>query len=403
MKILSVSKRGEHAPASPIRKLVPFADKAEKEGVKIYHLNIGQPDIKVPEAVAKRIASCDLDYLPYNNSCGMAAFIDTWLDYYRQIKIDLTREDMLITSGASEALGFAFAAICDPNDEILVFEPFYANYAGFAHYLSAKVVPVALDPTTGYHLPAKEEIEQKITNRTRAILLTNPNNPTGTVFTLSEIKLILEIAIKHDLYIITDETYYGITFGKNKSISLLHIAPRSEWDRIILIDSVSKRLNVCGARIGLFATTNRQIMSIAVRFAQARLSVGTLDQWILLDVLKDSVEYVRDLALKYEKRRDAFVDTFEKESGIKIHRPEGAFYAQIKLPIKGCDAFAQWLLTDFRLNNETVMVAPGSGFYLTPGMGKDEIRVAYVLEEKELEKAAKILAQAIKCYLLKKR
>lgn len=398
MKKLSVSKRGENAPASPIRKLVPFADKAEKEGAKIYHLNIGQPDLKVPESVKKRIASCTLDYLPYDNSCGMSAFIDAWLDYYHQIKIDFEKKDMLITTGASEALGFAFAAICDPGDEILVFEPFYANYAGFASYLSAKVVPVVLDADNGYHLPKRELIEEKITDHTRAILLTNPNNPTGTVFAREEIQLILDIAIKHDLFIITDETYYGITFGENKSISLFHVAPRSEWDRIIMIDSVSKRLNVCGARIGLLATTNSEIMSIAVRFAQARLSVGTLDQWILLDALQDSVSYVRELAQKYEKRRDAFINAFEQASNIKVSRPEGAFYTQIKLPIEDADAFAEWLLTDFRLKGETVMVAPGSGFYLTEGMGKDEIRVAYVLEEGELEKAALILSEAIKSY-----
>lgn len=398
MKKLSISKRGKGAPASPIRKLVPFADEAQKAGVKVYHLNIGQPDIKVPESVAKRIANCKLDYLPYDNSCGMAQFLDAWLDYYHRNQIDFKRENILITTGGSEALGFAFAAICDPEDEILVFEPFYANYAGFASYLGVKVVPVILEAENGYHLPDRKVIEKEITARTRAILFTNPNNPTGTVFTEEEIELILKIAEKHGLFVISDEAYFGIEFGNVKSQSIFNIAKRSQWDRIILADSVSKRFNACGTRIGILATTNAEVMSVAVRYAQARLSVGTLDQWILLDALKDSAGYVKGLAKEYEKRRDAFIDTFEQESGIKVHRPEGAFYTFIKLPIKDSDAFAKWLLTDFRLNNETVMVAPGSGFYMTEGKGLDEIRVAYVLEPAELKKAAIILAKAIKEY-----
>lgn len=395
----TISRRGNLAPYSPIRKLMPFADKAKAEGVKIYHLNIGQPDFEVPELVKFAIKKySDLTYLPYSHSQGYADLIQSWQNYLKDIRISgIKPSDILITTGASEALIFAVAAICDPGEELLVFEPFYANYQGFANLVSAKVIPVTLDKNNGYHLPPETEITAKITKKTRGVLFANPNNPTGTVFDRKELELIFKIAKEYNLFLISDETYFGLTFDNRKSISFYHIAKGEDRDRIVLIDSLSKRLNVCGARVGAIISTNKDFMSAVLRFAQERLAVATLDQMITSEALADSIGYVKKIAKEYQKRRDSFIGTLEKEMSTKIHYPEGAFYTMLKLPIKNADDFAKWLLTDFRYNNETVMVAPGSGFYASGG-GQDEVRVAYVLKVSELKKAAKLLALAVKEY-----
>jgi len=396
MRKTSISCRGEKAPFSPIRKLTPFADQAKKEGVKVYHLNIGQPDFLLPSAIAKELKkNSDCPYLPYAPSQGMPELLKSWSSYYKSLGLQMIPDEIVITTGGSEGLIYTFAAICDPNDEIIVFEPFYANYNGFANLVSAKIVPVELDPENGYHLPSKEMIASKITEKTKAIIITSPNNPTGTVYSDQELRMIMDIAKESDLFIISDEAYFGISFGKEDAKNILQIADNTEHDRIIMIDSVSKRLNVCGARIGAIASKNKLFMSAINRFAQERLSVATLDQLIVCKALANCKNYVKKIAKNYQSRRDALLSTLEKELNIKMHYPEGAFYAMLKLPFHNADNFAKWLLSDFRYQNETVMVAPGSGFYATEGLGENEIRLAYVLNRSDLKKAAKILAKAI--------
>lgn len=394
-----IAKRGREAPASPIRKLVPLALKAKSAGKKIYHLNIGQPDFTVPESAQRKLKEvATLDYLPYTESFGNKELIESWQKYFSQNGIETDFGDILVTSGASEAIIFTLGAICDSGSEFIVFEPFYANYLGFANLVSAIPVPVALNVSDSYHLPRKEEITKKITGKTRAIFVASPNNPTGTVLRQSEIEMIIDLARKHNLFIISDETYYGLSFDDHKSISFLEVAAGKDLERIVVIDSLSKKFNLCGLRIGVMASKNKEVMSAANRFAQERLSVGFLDQLVARDVLGEGNKYITKLAGEYKKRRDIFIETLSSDLNIDIAKPEGAFYTFIKLPINNSDSFARWLLGEFNDNNETVMIAPGSGFYATPGLGQDEIRVAYVLEEEKLKRAAQILAKAVRKY-----
>jgi len=399
-----LSQRLLNAPSSPIRKLVPYANEAKKRGVKVYHLNIGDPDFLLPRQIKnslKQLAAIT-EALPYAPSNGLPEILEGWQKYYQDLKINLNLNEIMVTCGGSEALSLAIAATCDPGEEILVFEPFYANYLGLASLLTVEVVAVELEPQNNYHLPKIGKITAKISPKTKAILLTNPNNPTGTVFEKEELENILAIARKYHLFVIADETYRGLCFEGKKSFSLLEIANEEEKQLIIIIDSLSKRFNICGARIGALISKNEGLMAGLMRFAQTRLSVATLEQKLVVPMLKNCLSYIEGLAKKYQNRRDVFLTTLEKELGIKISRPEGAFYSMIKLPIKNTDDFAKWLLTDFEVNRETVMVAPGSGFYVTPNKGKGEIRVAYVLREKYLVRAANILALGIKQYLKKR-
>jgi aspartate aminotransferase len=394
-----ISKRGELAPFSPIRKLTPSADKAKAEGVKIYHLNIGQPDFTVPKPMSKPLRQIGkTDYIPYAHSQGDRELILAWQKYLSEVNIAVKPENILITTGGSEALILIACALCDPGDEILVFEPFYANYNGFANLASAKVVPVKLDPKNGYHLPDDKKIEQKISKKTKVILFTNPNNPTGTVFSKKEISRLLKIAKKHDIFLVCDQAYHGISFDGIKTLSAYELAAKLERNQVVIVDSLSKRLNVCGARIGAIISTNSEVMSAVNRFAQERLSVSTLDQEIVIPALNDCRDYVEMITAEYQKRRDAFIGTLERELGISIHYPEGAFYTMVQLPIKNAEKFAQWLLEKFRYKNQTVMVAPGPGFYGSKNSGQNEVRVAYVLNETKLIKAAKILARAVTEY-----
>lgn len=390
------------APFSPIRKLSSYAEEAKKRNIKVFHLNIGQPDFNIPKTIRREIEShANIKYLPYSNSQGSKNLIDSWLKYYRDINVALAPEDIIATYGASEALIFAMATVCDPQDELIVFEPFYANYNGFANLVSAKIKSVPLDISNGYHLPTEKEIAKKITNKTKAICIINPNNPTGTVFDEKELLLIIKIAKKYNLFIIADETYNGICFDNTKMKSILEVAYKDDRENIIIVDSVSKRLNVCGARVGALISNNKEVMSAVMRFAQERLAIATLEQELVASQLKNSLPYVKKIASDYQTRRDIIIDVLQKELQVKIHKPEGAFYIMLKLPFCGSDDFAKWLLEDFSINKETVMVAPGSGFYNTPRLGEDEIRLAYVLKPKDLEKAAIILSKAIKQYSLK--
>lgn len=397
---IKISNRALNAPASPIRKLGVYAEEAKQKGIKVYHLNIGQPDLKAPVEICSSLNKCSkIDYLPYEQSQGTKELLAAWCDYLKFEDIDVETKNILITSGGSEGLVMASAIVCNPGEEILAFEPFYANYLGFASLVSAKITPVVLDEKNNYHLPDEKKIVSKITSKTRAILLNNPNNPTGTVFTRDELKLILKIAKKHNLFIISDEAYSGICFDSNKSQSIFTLASKEDKERIIIIDSLSKKFNVCGARIGAVISTNKSVLYALNCFAQQRLSVSTLDQKIVFSALGKAKKYISEISKEYEIRRDVFITELEKGLNAKIHYPEGAFYTMIKLPVKDADQFAKWLLTDFNVNGETVMVAPGSGFYATPGKGKDEIRVAFVLNKEDLKKAAKILIKGIEKYL----
>lgn len=399
---MKISLRGKLAPASPIRKLVFFADQAKEKGVKVYHLNIGQPDLSASALMGTKLKECGKScYLPYDQSQGSKALILNWKKYLKGEGVNVSPENILITSGASEGLVMAFAAVANPGDQILAFEPFYANYLGFANLVSAEIVPVSLDKNSGYHFPDEKEIVRKISKRTKAIIINNPNNPTGTVFSETELKMILRLAKKYDLFILSDEAYSGICFDKNESKSIFCYAKGTERDRIIIADSLSKKFNVCGARVGAVITTNEEINKAFTHFSQQRLAVATIDQIITAPLLVEGKKYISKITKEYKKRRDVFLSELERCLKTKIHYPEGAFYTMVKLPVKDTDDFAKWMLTDFRLNNETVMVAPGSGFYATKGKGKDEIRVAFVLEAEKLKKAAKILAEGVKEYLKK--
>jgi aspartate aminotransferase len=399
-KTLDISQRGHSAPASPVRKLVPLADAAKARGIKVYHVNIGDPDFEAPQQILsdlQKIAKTT-KRVPYTNSRGLKETIVAWQKYYYDIHITLDEKEILITSGAGEGLIIAFATVLDPGDEYIIFEPFYANYLSYGNLVSAKAVAVSLDNDNGFHLPSKKEIVAKITSKTKAICFINPNNPTGTVFTQDEIAMLLSIAEEYNLFVISDETYHGITFDKTKSYSVLHVATKKQKNHCIVIDSVSKKLNMCGARVGAIISTNTDVIDAAFRFAQGRLSVALIEQYMVSSMLTDCTDYVSWLATEYQGRRDSFIATLEKELQVHIHKPEGAFYAMVQLPVDDVEDFAKWLLTDFSDNHETVMVAPGPGFYATPGKGKNEVRVAYVLNEKDLKRAAQLLSIAVKEY-----
>lgn len=403
-KSLSISHRGTNAPSSPVRKLVPLAEAAKAKGIKVYHVNIGDPDFEAPVQILDTLKeiTATTKRVPYANSKGLKQTVMAWQKYYSDIGIRLNETDFLVTNGGSEGLLMVAATLLDPGDEFIVFEPFYANYVSYANFVSAKVVPVALDSSNGYHLPSKEEIVKKITPKTKALFFINPNNPTGTVFTKEEIRMLLDIAVEHNLFLVSDETYLGMTFDNTKSLSVLHVAEGKERDNCIIVDSVSKKLNMCGARVGVVVSPNAEVMDAVFRFAQGRLSVPYIEQEMVSPMLSDCLDYVEWLAKQYESRRNAFLSTLEEELSIKIHKPEGAFYAMVQLPVDDIEAFAKWLLTDFQDNNETVMVAPGPGFYATAGKGKNEARVAYVLNEKDLVRAAYLLSLAVKEYTAKK-
>lgn len=402
---ITISQRAASMPASPIRKLVPLANQAKKRGIKVYHLNIGQPDFEIPQPLQEKLRNLtrSLKIMAYAPSQGEDSLIKSWLKYYQNNKISLKKEEILITTGGSEALILALTVVLDYGDEFLVFEPFYANYSGFGHLLGNAAVPVSLDAENGYHLPAEADIEARITSRTKAILFTNPNNPTGTVFTELEMKTILKIATKHQLFIITDETYRGLCFEGKESRSFLELAKDHEEELIVMVDSVSKRWNLCGARVGVIASKNKAVMESVNRFAQNRLSVASLEQQMLVPFIEKSQNYVNDLAKKYESRRNVFLQILEQGLHMKIHYPEGAFYTMVSLPVDDAEKFSEWLLTDFEDQKETVMVAPGPGFYATPGKGKKEVRVAFVLNEKELQRAANLLIIAVKKYNLERQ
>lgn len=391
----NISRRSQIIPPSPIRKLVPLADQAKKRGIKVYHLNIGQPDIPTPPEFFEAVSHYPDKVLEYGHSKGNQILLEKISKYYAQYGLEVLPDEIQVTTGGSEAIIFAMFVVTEPGDEIIVFEPFYTNYNSFAIITGAKLVPVSTSPATGYHLPNLEEIESKITNRTRAILICNPNNPTGTVFTQPELEMLASLCRKHNLYLIADEVYREFVYSC-EHISVLKL--RDIQERTIVVDSFSKRYSLCGARLGCLVSKNIDVMSASLRLGQARLSSPTLDQYGLIHTLSLGKMYFQALADEYKKRRDLVHSELSKIPGILCHKPEGAFYVMAKFPVAEIEDFASWLLTDFSFENQTTMIAPGPGFYATGGCGKQEARIAYVLQLEDLNRAMQALAEGVKIY-----
>ncbi len=383
-------------PQSPIRKLVPYAENAKKRGIKVIHLNIGQPDIKTPQIALDAVKNNDINVLEYSRTEGSENYRKKIARYYAKNNINVTADDIIVTTGGSEALSFAMGSIADNDDEIIIPEPFYANYNGFATASGVKVVPVVSKLEDNFALPPIEDFEKLITPRTKAILICNPGNPTGYLYSKEEIKKLAQIVKKHDLFLIADEVYREFTYDDKEHYSVLQ--EEGLDNNAIIVDSVSKRYSMCGARIGFLVTKNKEVISTALKFAQARLSPPTYAQIASEAALDTPQSYFNDVKKEYVTRRNLLISELEKLEGVKVARPQGAFYCIVELPVLDADNFAQWLLEHFELDNETVMVAPAAGFYATKGLGKNQIRIAYVLDQENLKRAVYIIGEALKSY-----
>ncbi|WP_452222930.1 pyridoxal phosphate-dependent aminotransferase [Lacinutrix chionoecetis] len=392
----SISKKGQSMPQSPIRKLVPFAEKAYKQGKTVYHLNIGQPDIKTPQIALDAVKIHSLDILAYTRSEGSDIYRQKIANYYSKNDIHVNKDDIIVTTGGSEALLFAFGSIMDVGDEVIIPEPFYANYNGFSTASGVTVVPVISKIEDNFALPPIEEFEKLITPKTKGILICNPGNPTGYLYSKEEIKKLAAIVKKHDLFLIADEVYREFAYDGAKHYSILQEEGLDDY--AIVIDSVSKRYSMCGARIGCLVSKNKEVINTALKFAQARLSPPTLAQIASEAALETPQSYFDNVIKEYVARRDTLITELNKIEGVKVASPKGAFYCIAELPIKDSDAFAQWLLEEFDVDGETVMVAPAAGFYSTPGVGLNQIRIAYVLNQESLVKAVNIIKEALKVY-----
>ena len=382
-------------PSSPIRKLAPFADAAKKEGVQVYHLNIGQPDIATPIVMLEAVQQANLKVLEYTDSRGILSLRKKLAKYYNSKGIDVDYEDVLITIGGSEAILFAFMACLDEGDEIIVPEPFYANYIGFAMAAGIHIIPITSKIDNGFALPPIASFKEKITSKTKGIFICNPNNPTGYVYSEAELLQIRDLIKEKDLYLFSDEAYTEFSYdGKVKSTLTL----QGVEDRVIMIDTFSKKYSACGARIGALVTKNKQVIEAVIKFAQARLSPPTLEQIAAEAALGLPNNYFDETRDEYKNRRDILMNRLSKMEGVYCPIPSGAFYAMAQLPVKNTDDFCQWLLTSFKHNNATIMLAPGSGFYTTPGLGLNEVRLAYVLNEKDINLAMDCLEQALRVY-----
>ncbi len=383
--------------SSPIRKLVPYATSAKEKGIKVYHLNIGQPDIKTPKGFFDAVNTFNSDVLEYAVSQGLPELIDAMIDYYATYDMNFEKDEILITNGGSEALLFSMMAICDPGDNILVPEPFYTNYNGFSSCVNVFVKPITTHPENGFHLPNKEEICSKIDKNTKAILISNPGNPTGTVYTKEEVHMLADIAKENNLWIIADEVYREFVYDNLDYISFGNIEEIK--DRVIIVDSVSKRYSACGARIGSLACKNKEFIAQVLKLCQGRLCVSTLDQIGSIELYKTPNTYFKKVNEEYEKRRDVLYSELMKVEGVICKKPTGAFYILAKLPIENAEDFVIWMLNEFDVDGETVMACPAEGFYGTEGLGKSEIRLAYILNEHDLKKAANILKEGLEKYM----
>jgi aspartate aminotransferase len=396
MKKVTISKRAFNTPASPIRKLQMYARQVKKRGVSILHLNIGQPDLQPPPIFFKELKRFVKESVAYAPSEGYHQAIHAWQKYYRSYNIKLKEDEIIITAGGSEAILFSLLACADPGDDILVFEPLYTNYISYACMAGVRLTPVKLLAEIGYHLPDAATIARKITPRTKAIVVTNPCNPTGAVYSKAELQVIVDVAYKYGLYIIADEVYREFIFNGVRHVSLMEF-PKVR-DRTIMIDSVSKRFNLCGARIGCVASKNKKIMQNILKFAQGRLSAPSLEQLAIVSLLKNSRKYTKPLAKEYNLRKDIVAKMLCGLPNVQCSSPEGAFYILANLPVDDADRFSQWLLKDFSYRGETVMLAPASGFYITKGFGIREVRIAYVLNRTKLKRAMEILQRALAAY-----
>jgi aspartate aminotransferase len=392
----SISIKGIQMPESPIRKLVPYAENAKKRGVNVFHLNIGQPDIKTPQVALDAVKNNTLETLAYARSEGSEEYRIKLAKYYVKNNIPVNADNLVITTGGSEALLFTMGSITDPGDEIIIPEPFYANYNGFSTASGVTVVPVISKIENNFALPKIEEFEKLITPKTKAILICNPGNPTGYLYSEDEIEKLKRIVLKHDLFLIADEVYREFTYDGLTHTSVLSLDGLE--NNAIVIDSVSKRYSMCGARIGCIVSKNKEFIQTAIKFAQARLSPPTYALIASEAALDTPDSYFTDVKEEYVARRNTLISELEKIDGVTVANPKGAFYCVAQLPVKDSDHFAQWLLEDFNLNNETVMVAPASGFYSTPGEGKNQVRIAYVLNKADLIRSVEILAAALKQY-----
>lgn len=384
-------------PESPIRKLVPYAEAAKKRGTKVIHLNIGQPDIKTPKVALDAVKNNSLEVLAYSRTEGSEEYRRKLAGYYAKHQIHIGAENIIVTTGGSEALSFAMGTIADSEDEIIIPEPFYANYNGFATAAGVNVVPVVSDISDNFALPPIEAFEKLISPKTKAILICNPGNPTGYLYSKEEIQKLAYLVKKHQLFLIADEVYREFTYDNKEHYSILQ--EDGLEDHAIIIDSVSKRYSMCGARIGCLVSKNTDVIATALKFAQARLSPPTYAQIACEAALETPQQYFDDVKEEYVARRNILINALEKIEGIKVARPQGAFYCIVELPVKNADHFAQWLLEDFSLDGTTVMVAPAGGFYATKGLGTNQIRIAYVLDKEALVKAVQILAEALKVYI----
>jgi aspartate aminotransferase len=391
-----LGKRSKVMPSSPIRKLVPFAEAAKKKGIHVYHINIGQPDIKSPQIFLDAYRNHDLEVIPYGHSAGLWEYRDELVKYYARFGINLSSDEIVVTTGGSEAIIFTLMATMDPGDEVIIPEPFYTNYNGFAIEAGVKIVPVTSRVENGFKLPAKEEIEKKITSKTRAIMICTPNNPTGYVYTPEEMETLRQLVLKYDLYFFSDEVYREFIYDGAVYTSVMHL--EGIQDRAVLLDSISKRYSVCGARIGCLATYNKDILDAGLRLGQARLCPPTVEQLAAKAAINTPQSYFDEVIKEYRNRRDVVFEELDRIPGIVALKPQGAFYTIVKLPVDDADKFSQWLLQEYQLNNETVMLAPGNGFYATPGKGKNEVRIAFVLNADDMRRSMEILAEALKVY-----
>ena len=397
--MLSISKRGIEMPASPIRKLVPYAEAAKKKGIKVYHLNIGQPDIETPPAILDAVRHSDFKVLEYSHSAGNESYRKKLVEYYQSVGISVNHQQIIVTTGGSEAIQFGFMACLDAGDEVIIPEPFYANYNGFAVAAGVKVVPITSRIENGFALPPIADFEAKITPKTKAIVICNPNNPTGYLYSRQEMEQLKELILKHNLYLFSDEAYREFCYG-GEQVSAMHLTGVDE--HVIIMDTISKRYSACGGRIGAFVTKNQQVLDAVMKFAQARLSPPSFAQIAAEAAIDLPADYFKAPKAEYQARRDLIVKRLNAMEGVFCPNPGGAFYAMAKLPIDDADKFCQWLLEEFNYEQQTVMLAPATGFYGTPGLGKQEVRLAYVLNLSDIDKAMDCLEAALRQYPGKK-
>ncbi len=393
---MKFSRRIMQMQASPIRRLIPYAEEAKRKGRKVFHLNIGQPDIVTPPSFFEALSDFKSDVLAYAPSEGIPELLDAIRGYYRKYDVELGRENILVTDGASEAIVFAFTALCDPGDEILIPEPFYANYNPFAESVSAVIVPITTKAEEGFHLPSRQVLESKISPRTKAIVLCHPGNPTGAIYTAEEMAMVADLAKKHDFFIIADEVYREFVYDGIPYRSFATL--KGVEDRVVIMDSISKRYSACGARVGCVISRNTEFIRQVLKLCQGRTSAPTMDQIGTVALYGTPQSYLDDVRTEYQKRRDTLYRALKSMPGVICEEPKGAFYAVVKLPVDDAERFIIWMLREFEVNGETVMAAPAEGFYATPGLGKDEVRLAYVLKNEDLVRAMDVLRQGLLAY-----